>query len=653
MRVVSIGDLVTDYYYKDGKFIGVNGGLTCHNIIANLSIKKIDTAVFGACGNDVQGKIAIKSLEDIKVNVEHIDVINEINTRCFYISYFNENNKLSFTSKKRCPLCNNKKWYEESKINTKEIIKNIKKDDIIVLDNINSKNQEIIKKLSNIKLIDLGQYYELENYTIEEIINILSNNFKIINLNERVEEYLINKLNIKDNLELYNILKPELLIITRGKNGTSFVYKNELINKELINIEEEVDPTGAGDAFFSTYIYEYIKNNQNITKEYINDTFEKATKLTSKVVKEMGARGHINKLYKIEKEDKCLCENFKIKTRKKIKRCNININNLESRTINALKSNAYKNLLNIDYNKINNAVFIGAGGSFAAANFASKVLNNLYGINTIPMYPRDLIYKNTDKIDKAFLFSYSGTTNDILEGCKNINNENKYIITKGEKQNIVTKTGLKKENIISYRSSVNKASERGFLSFEGAISPAVLFLKLYLEEQENVDVIKFVKNTFKYWNNYFKEYFKTEKKKLKNILEKGNTFNIFTGDFVTSACIDLESKIIESGIYNILVHEKKNFSHGRFINYEHISKKINIYFKQKDISLYEEKLIEYLRNETTIIIESRYNGILCEFDLLVASQFLIYYISNFIDIDVSKPNYSEESMKIYFYKGEL
>lgn len=25
-RVVSVGDLVTDYYYKNGKLLGVNGG---------------------------------------------------------------------------------------------------------------------------------------------------------------------------------------------------------------------------------------------------------------------------------------------------------------------------------------------------------------------------------------------------------------------------------------------------------------------------------------------------------------------------------------------------------------------------------------------------------------------------------------------------
>ena len=33
MRVVSIGDLVTDYYYKNDKLIGINGGMTSHKMI--------------------------------------------------------------------------------------------------------------------------------------------------------------------------------------------------------------------------------------------------------------------------------------------------------------------------------------------------------------------------------------------------------------------------------------------------------------------------------------------------------------------------------------------------------------------------------------------------------------------------------------------
>ena len=98
---------------------------------------------------------------------------------------------------------------------------------------------------------------------------------------------------------------------------------------------------------------------------------------------------------------------------------------------------------------------------------------------------------------------------------------------------------------------------------------------------------------------------------------------------------------------------RRTFSHGRFINYEHLSDKKNIYFRQKNITKYEEELLKYLEKDMNLVIESRYNGILCEYDLLVASQYLIYYISNYLDIDISKPTYSEEAMKIYFYKGEV
>jgi len=654
MKVVSIGDLVTDFYYKDGKFLGVNGGMTSHNIIANLSIKKINTAVFGVCGNDIAGKIAIKALADLKVDVNNVEIIDDIRTRCFHISYFNENDSLTFTSKKRCPFCGTKKWYDESLIDSIKIISKLNKDDILVFDNLNMKNQQIIDKVDNIKMLDLGQYFELDNYTDAEIINKLKNKFKIINLNERVEKYLLKRFNLVNLLDIYDLIKPELLIITRGEVGASFVFNGIIIDKKLNSKSIVVDSTGAGDAFFSVFIYEYIMNKFTISKEYINKCFVEATRLTSKVVKQIGARSHLSKLYKIKKKaDVCICDNFELCIRKKIKRCNININNLEIRALNSLKSGAYNIISKIDFSSLNSVAFIGTGGSFAAANFSSRVINDLYGVNTITLYPRDLLHRNVQKIDKVFLFSYSGTTNDVIEGCKKIDSKNKYIITKGEKQKIVSKTGVGKENIISYRSGVNKASEKGFLSFEGAISPALLFLKLYIEKKGNSDVIEFVKESFYYWNNYFKNYFEIQKELLNEILIKGNTFNIFTGDYVTSACIDLESKIVESGIFNVLIHEKKNFSHGRFINYEHISQKINIYFKQNNISDYEEKLIKYLNNKNMIIIESKYNGILCEFDLLVASQFLIYYISNFLNIDVSKPEYSDESMGIYFYSGNL
>lgn len=654
MRIISIGDLVTDFYYKDGNLVGVNGGMTSHNIIVNIAKFGLETSVFGVCGNDMAGIIAINSLKDVGVNTENIKVIDGINTRCFHVSYRELNGKLEFTSKKRCPVCGNKRWYDVSQIDTNDVLKQIHKDDILVFDNLNMKNQIIIDNCNNRKMLDLGQYFELEDYSNHDIIKKIKTNFDFINLNERVERYLKNRFSVKSVEDIYAMLHPKMLIVTRGNAGSDFVFDYNKVTKKLSNPSIEVDPTGAGDAFFSVFISEYVKNNYVINSNFIDLTFEKATKLTKKVVKKFGARGHIQNLYKIKKiKDICTCNDFNISLRKQMKRCNININNLETRVIHAIHSNAYDKLLKIDFESLNDIVFIGSGGSFAGAKFSAKLINHLYGTNAIALYPRDLYYRNNRNVDLVFLFSYSGTTSDLIVSSSLIDSRKKYIITKGELTKIVTKIGISKGNIISYRTSTNKGKERGFLSFEGALAPASLFLKLYFEYKSRNDIEDFIRDSMQYWKKYFSVYFKENKVMLKEFLQEGSNFNIFTGDFTESASSDLESKIIESGIYNCLIHEKKNFSHGRFIHYEHLSHRKNIYFKQKSTSLYEEKLLEYLGKDQNLIIESRYDGILCEYDLLVASQYLIYYISNFLNIDISKPTYSEDAMKIYFYKGDL
>ena len=651
MRVVSIGDLVTDYYYKNEKFLGINGGMTSHNIIANVAKMGIDTAVFGACGNDMQGEIAIKSLEKLDVDVKNIMILDDVRTRCFHVSYFDNDGNLTFSSKKRCPFCNNKKWYENSLINTDDIMKNIKYDDILIFDNLNEKNQIIINNTENKKIIDLGQYFELENLSDIEIVNKLINKFEIINLNERVSKYLIKRFNLKNDVDLYNMIKPKFMTITRGEKGATFISNGIDYNFKLKIMGNTIDSTGAGDAFISSIIKDCIKNNFVYNQDMFEKWYENSTKLTTKVVSKMGARGHINSLFKIKKlEDECTCDKFIYNERKKIKRCNINVNNLETRIINAVNSTASNKIEDINFDENSNCLFIGTGGSYAGAFFASKIINLLYGCNTYSMYPRDVLYRNNKNIDKVLLFSYSGTTNDIISSVKDLNKKNIFIVTKGELQNIVLKTGISKKNILSYRTSSNKGKERGFLSFEGSVAPAAIFLKYYLEMNNfNIKIEDFIKESINNWGG------KLDNIINKNIIDKimeHKVLNLFRGDYTDTACYDLESKIIESGIFNCIIHEKKNFSHGRFINYENLNNIFSIYFKQKSTTKYEQELLKYLE-DNSLIIESNYDGILAEFDLLIASQFIIYYIGKSLDIDVSKPKYSEKAMKIYFYKGDL
>ena len=98
----------------------------------------------------------------------------------------------------------------------------------------------------------------------------------------------------------------------------------------------------------------------------------------------------------------------------------------------------------------------------------------------------------------------------------------------------------------------------------------------------------------------------------------------------------------------------KNFSNfKKTINTCDKLLKSNDLFNQKNRKFDDPKeLLKYLENEC-LLIESKYDGLLAEFDLLIASQFIIYYIGKVLDVDVSKPKYSADAMKIYFYKGDL
>lgn len=631
MRVVSIGDLVLDYYYNKGKIQGVDGGMSSHNIIANLSIMGMKTSVIASCGDDIMGDIAIKSLDNLNVDTSLVKKIPGFNTRRFHINRLED----GFTSKKKCPICSTKHWYDNTLVDYDDVINNLEEEDVIVIDNLNEINRKIVKNCNQRIMLDLGQYFEFEEYSDKEILDIFKKKFEILNINKRVDDYFKKRFNKK----IYN---AKLVIITKGSNGADFIYNNKEYNMKL-KPAKEIDSNGAGDAFFASIIFDYLNSN----KFNVEEAFNNATKLTSKVVSCIGARGHLHSLTQIKKSKKaCYCTNFE--NRKRISRCSLNVNNLETRILNALKTKAAKKVLDIPFETMNSILFTGTGGSYASALFASRIVNDLYGVNTSALYPRDLLYQNISKVDKVVLFSYSGTTDDLLQGTQNFDLNNKIIITKGNTDKVNKKTEVSKKNIISYYSSKSKGKDKGFLSFEGTIVPATLFFQLKCKNTS-----EFVSESISYWKKYFDNYFSNNKELLDKIFKKGNILNVFYGDYGSSCARDFESKIIESGIFNLILHEKKNFSHGRFINYENLNNNFNIYIKEKNTSAYEKKLIEYLENGNTIILESRYNDIEAEYDLLLMSQYFIYYLSKYLDIDMSKPKYSENAMKIYFYKGQL
>ena len=106
-------------------------------------------------------------------------------------------------------------------------------------------------------------------------------------------DYLFKKFKIKDEVEFFSMMNLDLLVITNGKKGAKFLYKEnnqlQVVDKTPSIIVDAVDTSGAGDAFFSTVIREYAYCKK-IDKDFIDKTFELANKSSRDIIAQVGSR---------------------------------------------------------------------------------------------------------------------------------------------------------------------------------------------------------------------------------------------------------------------------------------------------------------------------------------------------------------------------
>ena len=266
----------------------------------------------------------------------------------------------------------------------------------------------------------------------------------------------------------------------------------------------------------------------------------------------------------------------------------------------------------------------------------------------MPCHPRDFMFEKLDKVSTVILFSYSGKTNDIISVyrlCKQ-NNINVFVITKMAYDQASEYYDV--NDVISYSDSIINSKERGFISMAGTLIPMVLFGKLFFDERVES------------FETYLKECFENRSSfsydKLFEINPHCNklTIDIFSGADTKCAGHDLESKIIESGIGRAIIHEKKDFSHGRFNVLQECPPDLVVYLNNCEGS-YSKKLKKYLLKRTELIcltLDSKFGNIWGDFDLTIAIQFLAKALSNYMNYDMSRPNYPKDAMHLYRYHND-
>lgn len=689
MKIIGIGDLVLDVYMNEKEIIGITSGMSFANIIYNITrlLKEdknigFESIIYGVCGNDIAGNIILKEVEESGIQTKYITIKDKKDTRKFYI-YLDENSNF-VASKKKNYITKKESWYSTSMVKKDIPEELLSKENIYVLGSVSKNFRDIMDKIEEVEgkvCLDLGHIAAFRYISLSKLKEMLTRKYYIVNLNERVAKYLLTRFGYNEYKELKQIFLTDMFIITKGKEEIEIFVKdnNYILKNENINYTEK-DPSGAGDLLFSHYIVANIikENNmktkkdikeeiQYFTKQELEEIYNNGNKEIYNLVSKLGARIGVD--IKKPTEEFVKIENTEEES-KEVKEKNINklknaIEKLEERVESALlnyneKAEAGLELLkDLETNKNQKYICIGSGGSSIPSEFTKTIINNTFGVDIQTMFPKEYLETNTEKyMDylNIICFSYSGSSPEIVQLLNGKYNM-AYIVTKANEEDL--KISLKENNvdiskirIISYNNESSK--ERGFLSIEGIIVPSLIMYML-VEKKNKEDILELFKKQFEKQKEKVENYFKENIEGLKKAFKKKNIIDIYYDNYTKPIMCDLESKIVETGIYRCTTHEKKNFSHGRFITLEKYPSDVQIYLKLKKDTKYDDELLKYLSiySKNLIILESdeeSNNGIL---ELLIYSQLFIYEISKLLKKDLSNPDYSEDSMKIYRYNKEI
>lgn len=263
------------------------------NSLYNLSYMGEKCYAIGSCGKDEEGKIALDSLRCHGVNIDYIK-LDDISTDVMNIII--PNSKLGddtiihswyspITNKRTLELRDNLPTKLPNELTSKELY--------ILLDKFEPINLEFLENIPYKKVcLDIGHIRFFEHFT-KQYLTMFFKNANLVQLNHNVVSLLFERLQVEDEFEFFNLLDLDLLVVTNGKKGASFIYRKDdgfvKIDKSPEIIAGIVDSSGAGDAFFATLVRNYAYTDE-INETFISNTFLEANKASREVISKLGSR---------------------------------------------------------------------------------------------------------------------------------------------------------------------------------------------------------------------------------------------------------------------------------------------------------------------------------------------------------------------------
>ena len=290
--ILCIGEVLVDFIGHQSEVL-INDTRDYHrylggsptNVAMNSSRLGLKSAMVATVGDDGFGEYIFKRFSEVAVNTDHVKIIKDKPTSVIFVSR-------SETTPDFIPFREADAEITEDQI-SRDILSrtNIFHTTCFALSKEPAQTTIIKKAEEAFKLgcqlsIDLNYSDKLWNNK-EEALKIISTYCKfnpLIKISEDDMFRLFEENVSHDQIfEFFHNEGVDIVCLTLGSKGVKLSQKNkELIELPAIKIEKVMDATGAGDAFWSGFLFAYIKNKK------LEECLEVALKLAALKLQNVG-----------------------------------------------------------------------------------------------------------------------------------------------------------------------------------------------------------------------------------------------------------------------------------------------------------------------------------------------------------------------------
>ncbi|RAJ18231.1 carbohydrate kinase family protein [Olleya aquimaris] len=255
------------------------------NVAMNSARLGLNAVLVSSVGNDGFGEYIFKKLAEVGVDVTYMDIIHKKPTSVIFVSRSSGTPDFIPFREADCII-------SENQIPTETLKKTKIFHTTCFALSKNPAQSTILKKAE--EAFNLGCQLSIDiNYSDklwscqEEALNVIKSYCKLNPLVKVSEDDMFRlfekKLPDEEIFKFFHNIGVDTVCLTLGSNGVKLSQKNkDIIQLPAIKIEKIMDATGAGDAFWSGFLYAYIN------KKTVVECLEVALKLAALKLQNVG-----------------------------------------------------------------------------------------------------------------------------------------------------------------------------------------------------------------------------------------------------------------------------------------------------------------------------------------------------------------------------